>query len=130
MNPTQAAEDAIALVWGPASNEHTLALREALKGLLTHARTLSTELARKTKVADAYWEIVESYKAENAELRAAIKQGAEWFREYEAGHQAQADAEDHRTRKADRQDKANRNRDRAEFLERALAAQDGGAANE
>lgn len=31
----------------------------------------SAELARKTAVADAYWEIVESYRAENAELREA-----------------------------------------------------------
>ena len=33
----------------------------------------AAELARKPAVADAYWEIVESYKVENAELRAALE---------------------------------------------------------
>lgn len=31
----------------------------------------AAELARKTAVSDAYWEIVESFRAENAELRVA-----------------------------------------------------------
>lgn len=38
----------------------------------------SAELARKTTVADAYWEIIESFKKENAELRAALKPFAEY----------------------------------------------------
>lgn len=37
---------------------------------------LEAELARKTKVADAYWEIIGSYKDENAELLAAQDGGA------------------------------------------------------
>jgi len=36
----------------------------------------AAELARKTTVAEAYWEIIESYKKENAELRAAQDGGA------------------------------------------------------
>lgn len=44
----------------------------------------------------------------------AAEQGARWFREYEAGHRAKSTTEGHA--------KADRNRDRALYIENALAA--------
>ena len=43
------------------------------KRVAAYIERQAAKLARKTTVADAYWEIIESYKAENAELRAALR---------------------------------------------------------
>ena len=70
-NPIQAAEDVLAK-WH-ADTADIWALADCVEPLIKHARTLEDELARKTAVADAYWEIIESFKKENAELRAALR---------------------------------------------------------
>lgn len=70
-DPIQAAEDVLADFSYYKALSGSTKLFDALTALLTHARTLEAELARKSAVADAYWEIVESYRAENAEMREA-----------------------------------------------------------
>ncbi len=110
-NPIQAAEDVLDQMMLKAkapfatfSEKHDYAV---LSALLTHARTLEAELARKTAVAEAQWEIIESFKKENAELRAAPEgMISEFVGPYEEGWSS------------------------VQRARRALAAQDGGAANE
>lgn len=70
MNPIQAAED-VRAKWHDDTAD-IWALADCVEPLIKHARTLEAELARKSTVADAYWEIIESFKAENDELRAAL----------------------------------------------------------
>lgn len=65
----QAAEDVLAK-WHDDTAD-IWALADCVEPLIKHARTLEDELARKTAVVEAQWEIVESFKKENAELRQA-----------------------------------------------------------
>lgn len=60
-------------------------------------------------------------------LREALKRAGEWFREYEESHRAKLDAYfDDPVRRRAVFEKAERNRERAEFLERAMLAGKGG----
>jgi len=109
MNPIQAAEDVLAR-WksDPAplkadGRQHASDLRTLGRGIrrvypgddwhqaadvvdnaADHIEHQAAELARKSTVSDAQWEIVESFKKENAELRAALEKVRN-LPSYEAG---------------------------------------------
>ncbi len=70
-------------------------------------------------------ERVAALEAENKRLRGAVKQGAAWFREYETEHRKKAERGPNVAEAEARFDKADRNADRAEYLERAILAKGG-----
>lgn len=85
-------------------SSHPVEKEDVRRSLARALQEAEAELARKTTVADAYWEIIESFRAENAELRAALKgMISEFVGPYEEGWSS------------------------VQRAHRALAAQDGGA---